>query len=319
MSLDPNLKSSLKGVGFGEVIKVADTLQGIILKAVQQPSNQRVAIKMANKYLHKNAVAYCNGKYYNVKENILMEATILKYLSEQQDVPRSLVRYSTLLECANNYYLVMADGGTGLLDFVQQAHALISAGHLNINEWHKVVQVIFSQMLDCISFIHSRRVCHFDISLENVLINDVEISCIRRGDIEYITFNLDDIRIKVIDFGLATIFSENDDFVSNKFCGKNGYKSPEILAKKAFNAQKNDTWCLGICLWVMVFGFAPWSKAVESDPLFVTVVNGYLADVLKSWNIRDVTPHLMDLLQSFCQYEDQRIGLQAIKKHEWLN
>ena len=70
---------------------------------------------------------------------------------------------------------MMEDGGESLFDFVNKAHQLILSGNIDITEWHRVCKVIFKQMLECIEFIHSLNICHFDISLENFLINDVDV------------------------------------------------------------------------------------------------------------------------------------------------
>ena len=54
--------------------------------------------------------------------------------------------------------------------------------------------------------------------------------------------------------GLAQIFT-SDKCLSNKYCGKEPYKSPEIINKqKTFDAKANDVWCLTICLFIMCVG-----------------------------------------------------------------
>ena len=65
----------------------------------------------------------------------------------------------------------MEDGGSTLFDFVESAHKLIRANQIDIAHWKKVVRVIFKQMVKAIAYIHSLNIAHFDISLENWLIN----------------------------------------------------------------------------------------------------------------------------------------------------
>lgn len=96
----------------------------------------------------------------------------------------------------------MSDGGESLFRFVEKAHALINVGRIAIKKWIEAVQIIFKQMVDAIEWIHSKNICHFDISLENVLINDVDVRLTNDDKMEFITKS---IQIKLCDFGYVTI------------------------------------------------------------------------------------------------------------------
>eukprot|EP01083_Nonionella_stella_P175723 612773_1 len=226
----------------------------------------------------------------------------------------------TFLNLSSNTATSYNDGGDSVFSFVKQAHVLISAGHLSVHEWHKAVKVMFTQMVGCLSFLHSKHVCHFDISLENWLLNDVQITCVEHTNSpkhSKMSFNLTDFEIRLIDFGLSNVFPV-DNYETDAHVGKRAYKSPENLANQPFNAQKNDIWCLGVTLWMMLFGCAPWHVADESDVLFNVIMNGGMGNVFKSWDVQDLDEDLIDLLQSLYQYEDSRISLNAIKNHLWI-
>eukprot|EP00488_Nonionellina_sp_1-RS-2012_P001378 TRINITY_DN2207_c0_g1_i1.p1 TRINITY_DN2207_c0_g1~~TRINITY_DN2207_c0_g1_i1.p1 ORF type:complete len:132 (-),score=44.14 TRINITY_DN2207_c0_g1_i1:87-425(-) len=105
-------------------------------------------------------------------------------------------------------YLVMEDGGSSLFDFVTKAHNLVTANKIDIRHWQKVCEIMLQQMMQVTEYIHSKNVAHFDISLENFLINDVQIEVDRNGGHERIRFVMDDIQIKLCDFGLAQIFTK---------------------------------------------------------------------------------------------------------------
>ena len=96
----------------------------------------------------------------------------------------------------------MEDGGCSLFDFVKKCHRCIQERVLSISHWKQVVKVIFKQMIEAIQYIHSKNTCHFDVSLENFIINDVEIQLISNGKSSNFRFLLDDIRVKLIDFGI---------------------------------------------------------------------------------------------------------------------
>eukprot|EP01084_Bolivina_argentea_P050214 92333_1 len=169
-----NLPHVLTKIGFVDGEKIADTLQGSIWRAISG-SNESSVIKITSQNLHKRSSSKpWNGKTFKVQENILIEQSILKYLSENENCPESIVKYQRFFKSKTNYYLVMEDGGTSLWDFISDAHGLINQGQITIKEWHRVCKIIFKQMIECIEYIHSQNVCHFDISLENMVINDVE-------------------------------------------------------------------------------------------------------------------------------------------------
>ena len=59
----------------------------------------------------------------------------------------------------------MENGGNSLFDFIQKAHGFVANGKIAMTEWHKTVQIMFKQMIESIEYIHSKNICHFDISL----------------------------------------------------------------------------------------------------------------------------------------------------------
>ncbi len=70
-----------------------------------------------------------------------------------------------------NYCLVEEDGGHGVFELVQRAQLLIRSGRLDVPEYHKLVRVMFRQMVEAVAFCHQQNVCHFDVSLENFLVS----------------------------------------------------------------------------------------------------------------------------------------------------
>eukprot|EP01083_Nonionella_stella_P047710 127690_1 len=137
--------------------------------------------------------------------------------------------------------------------------------------------------IECIAYIHSKRVCHLDISLENFLIDNVSARI--KGD-KIVFAKKEDIQIKLCDFGVAHLFDKDTDFQCTKFCGKARYYSPEVVRNEtSFDAKKNDIWAMGICLFLMVFGCHPWNSADDTDELFVFVKSNSVTHLVRRWNI----------------------------------
>merc|ERR1712130_1014781 len=109
------------------------------------------------------------------------------------------------------------DAGDDFFDFIVKCHELIGKKHISIIEWHKFCKIAMKQMVDLIEWMHNEmQVCHFDLSLENFAISNLEIIYSDDGSITF----CDNFQIKLIDFGLAEVFGstrypENkNDFLS---------------------------------------------------------------------------------------------------------
>ncbi len=89
------------------------------------------------------------------------------------------------------------------------------------------------------------NVCHRDIKLDNVLIEDKN--------------NM----IKLIDFGFAAFCSPTQKL--KIFCGTPSYMAPEIVQKKEYDGKCVDIWALGVLLFAMLTGTFPFRGISESD------------------------------------------------------
>ena len=98
---------------------------------------------------------------------------------------------------------------------------LSQSGDLMIENWEIRMRKVFYQIASSIKWLHSKQVCHLDISLENALIDNED-------------------NIKIIDFGLAKYFNDNSSFtMPAKRIGKPRCMSPEVFNIQAFDG------CLG--------------------------------------------------------------------------
>eukprot|EP01083_Nonionella_stella_P089301 249145_1 len=318
---DKKVTRVLQKVGLVSATKLTNSLQGSIWRAASKDGGDKFSVtKVTSQYLHEKSMSVVDNQAYAVNEDILLEQSILKFLTQNTNCPKSIVRFERFFKTNTDYYLVMEDGGTSLFDFIMKAHKLIAEKKIEASHWKEVSRIIINQMIDAIAFCHSKHVCHFDISLENFLICDIPIVVQRRGNSEKIEFNTKNIQVKLCDFGLAQMFT-SANCMSKKFCGKQNYKSPEVLAqKKQFDAKANDIWCLGVSIFMIMTGLAPWHIANQSDEAFDFIFKQKkLPDLLTFWGVQEyMDDDMIDLIELVFAYEEYRVSLSEIKQHPFV-
>jgi serine/threonine protein kinase len=120
----------------------------------------------------------------------------------------------------------------------------------------------FSQILEAVSYLHNESIAHFDLKLENIILNrDTNV-------------------IKLVDFGEAVVFKESGKDV--EFFNKRGtvqYLAPEMVDMEyGFFADRADIWCCGIIFYNLFYNMAPWKLASVSDNRYSL----YLSSIMKN-------------------------------------
>lgn len=137
---------------------------------------------------------------------------------------------------------------------------------------------IFRQLINGMAYCHQKNVCHRDLKLENIIIDN-------------------DLNVKIIDFGFASIISPTK--LLNFFCGTPSYMPPEIVQKKDYLGFNADIWCLGVLLYTLLCGSFPFKGSNEKD-LYSKICKGIfpIPDYLNS---REIS--LLKLLLNVNPYE----------------
>jgi len=164
--------------------------------------------------------------------------------------------------------------------------------------------------------------CHRDISLENILVDSEQTFVIDMGMCLRIPF-LDNEEGDVDMTGSVDYRDRRAQrcLISRRpKAGKLFYMSPEVYGQRPFDGHAIDIWAVGVCLFMMLTGQVPWTKASPNDDLFRNMSAGYLADILiNHWRI-DLSADAMDLLQRMLfANPHQRLSLQQARAHPWMD
>eukprot|EP01006_Ploeotia_vitrea_P041633 TRINITY_DN66557_c7_g1_i1.p1 TRINITY_DN66557_c7_g1~~TRINITY_DN66557_c7_g1_i1.p1 ORF type:complete len:374 (+),score=219.91 TRINITY_DN66557_c7_g1_i1:1-1122(+) len=160
----------------------------------------------------------------------------------------------------------------------------------------------FRQLVLALQFMHGMGVCHLDVSLENMMMDD----------------NYD---CKVIDFGMARQFTSTTVFQATptEKPGKLGYMAPEIYAAQQFRGDQADIYSAGVVLFMMLTGTPPYNMPTRSDARFKLVYSGNIRKLLAHWNFLDlVGDAAADLMQRMLAPPNQRITIAQILAHPWM-
>ena len=109
-----------------------------------------------------------------------------------------------------------------------------------------------NQMLDAMEYMHSNRVVHRDLKLENILIDD-------------------NLNLKLADFGFACY--KNIDCLKS-YRGTFTYMAPEIKEGKQYNGMQADIFSFAVILFIIVQGIFPFKEARKEEYFYNLLLQG---------------------------------------------
>jgi len=289
--------------------KLSDTLQGEIRLAKNKSTKKDVIIKVAIKHCVKNQISTGGLKILeNFKEECYIHRKITNYLKE--DIDNKIISKNAMIgfvTCEDyfkdklNYYLVMEYCKNGdLFEYIANYHNNnnpLSQSSKKIQKWNLKIRHIFRQMVWAVFYMHSKNIAHQDLSLENVMI-----------------FDLDSLYVKIIDFGLSQEIKH--DTKPQGGVGKCPYMSPECYSRKEYDPYANDIWCLGVMLFIMLVGFPP---PIRQENKLQYIINGSIHILLNQHNcLHLVDQYSLDCLNRMLTSENRRISIDKLMKHPFV-
>ena len=205
----------------------------------------------------------------------------------------------------DKYILIIMEyiNGGNLFSFVKKRRKLSE----------KISKFLFRQIILGIQHIHSKKIVHRDIKLENILID------------------LNN-RIKICDFGIGIMLESEDELIYDQ-CGTPMYMAPEII----INSKKNgylgypvDIWSAGIALYIMLSGTLPFSfkynkkeKNDMNNSISLSNNNNYELQYSiihkEPKKIKKISEEARDLLKGLLNKDpSKRLTIEEILNHPWL-
>jgi len=173
----------------------------------------------------------------------------------------------------------------------------------------------FGQILNGLFHLQKVGVCHRDLSLENVLVDQfTEALLIDFGMCLRVPFLSEDSEISDVSCGGLRCL-----MVPQGQCGKPNYISPEVLQNgESFDGFAIDLWAGGVILFIMLVGLPPFEWATQDDPRFRMITGGGLMTMLQQWQ-RPISEEAGDLLQRMLQEDPRdRLTLIEVMDHPWV-
>jgi len=250
-----------------------------------------------NKYIIiKNKGQGGFGKVYLAKSKNTNKEVAVKLLKKERGNFNDIINLINIISSLNNQYIInMIDNGEGPLtrkgankgkyQYVVYEYApkgdlfdfLIFPNENALEE--KYAKIIFKRILRGVQAMHSINICHRDIKLENILLDE--------------KFNP-----KICDFGF--VHSTLNNIPSRR--GTRGYAAPEIFSSvNGYDGIKADIFSLGVTLLRLVTGKMEKSseKIIEENKF------GDYMNILNT-QIKDTSPEFRSLIVKMVDFDPEK-------------
>lgn len=239
--------------------------------AIHNVTGDQVAMKILNK---------SQLREQHKKILLLREISTLKLLGDNKHV----TELYDVIDCGDRIWVIIeyASGGE-LFDFVKAKSPLPDS----------VAREVFRPIVKVVAYMHSLKLVHRDLKLENVLLDN-------RG------------HIKLADFGFSRYYDQNDGLIDS-VCGTAQYSPPEVVNAVPYNPIYADSWSLGVILYIELCGDFPF-KGLSTPEVLRAIMKAEL-------HIPPIPTELAtDLIKRLLNPNpSERLSPAEMMKHPWIN
>nr|XP_036860057.1 death-associated protein kinase 2 isoform X1 [Manis javanica] len=154
------------------------------------------------------------------------------------------------------------------------------------------------QILDGVNYLHAKKIAHFDLKPENIMLLDKNIPI---------------PHIKLIDFGLAHEIEDGVEF-------KNIFGTPEFVAPEIVNYEplglEADMWSIGVITYILLSGASPFLGDTKQETLAnITAVSYDFDEEFFSQTSELAKDFIRKLLVKETR---KRLTIQEALRHPWI-
>mmetsp|Transcript_21948 Transcript_21948/g.40066 ORF Transcript_21948/g.40066 Transcript_21948/m.40066 type:complete len:480 (-) Transcript_21948:22-1461(-) len=215
-----------------------------------------------------------------VRKRVFQEVMVLKKIQH----PR-VVKVLEVYEAEKHMLIVLEHMAGGDLQQFLKTKGRVTEGE---------GRQIFRQIVEGVSAVHSRRILHRDLKLDNILLDRLYS------------------KVKICDFGICRVI-KNDQILNDK-SGTPAYVAPEVIAGQGYEGYSSDVWSLGVLLYALLTGTFPFSADTLPD-LNKIILTGHYPPPPEgiSSHARELIARMLNLVPS------RRIKVKEILRHPWFS
>ncbi|XP_061671680.1 death-associated protein kinase 2a isoform X2 [Syngnathoides biaculeatus] len=250
----------------------------IVKECREKSTEQEFAAKFIKK---RQSIASSRGVRL---EEIQREVQILQKIHHE-----NIVKLHDVYENRTDVVLILelVSGGE-LFDFLAQKESLSE---------DEATQFI-KQILEGVNYLHSKKIAHFDLKPENIMLLDKNVPL---------------PRIKLIDFGLAHKIEAGVEF-------KNIFGTPEFVAPEIVNYEplglEADMWSIGVITYILLSGASPFLGETKQETLKNISTINYEFDEEFFCNTSDLAKNFISHLLE--RDKKKRLTIKDALNHPWI-
>ena len=225
------------------------------------------------------------SKYYAMKEVSKKNEQELKMIVKEITLHMSLehqniIKFEDYFETQDKVYI--------FLEYAKEGDLFGYIKRKNPNEQQMLK--FFYQTCVAIEYIHSKNIMHRDLKPENILLDA-------------------DLNVKVCDFGWSAEYLESVN--RETLCGTYEYMAPEIFFRNK-QTKKTDIWALGILLYELYHGYAPF-RGSRMDAVMQAIMQNTIAFK------KNLAPDVKDVIMKILMFDPKkRLAIEEILSHDLI-
>lgn len=178
--------------------------------------------------------------------------------------------------------------GGELFDFIAEKENLTETDAIDF----------LKQILEGVSYMHSKCIGHFDLKPENIMLSEKRVA---------------DPDIKIIDFGMAHRFIQGEEYKS--MGGTPQYIAPEIINYQPLSTAA-DMWSIGVITYILLSGLSPFQGDTDEETLKNIIALKY---EFEPHYFKQTTSMAKDFIQKLLVTDqEERMTAEECLVHPWI-